>query len=75
MKKIKFTKEQVELMENWMIGTIEDMPTITSDFGFMDSPEFDKIDLSREEIINRLKLWFKKLGCNKELQNEVEVKR
>ena len=62
-KKITFTKKQIELLEAWIIGTIEEMPTINNDLGgFFDSPEIKTIDLSKEEIINRLKLWFNKLG-------------
>jgi hypothetical protein len=67
-KKINFSKEQVEFMEAWIIGTVEQMPTIETDFGFANSPKFDLIDLSKEEIINRLKLWFIKLREKKNVK-------
>ena len=61
-KKIRFTKKQITCLEAWIIGTINEMPTIKNSVGgFMDSPEIDTIDLSVEEVVGRLKLWFEKL--------------
>lgn len=70
---MKFTKEQIECVEAWIIGTIKEMPVIESSIGgFLNSPIIDTIDLSKEEIINRLQKWFHKL--KQEAQNSRNVK-